>query len=199
MHDCFRDDRHGCPTVADCLHLLTVDPSTQTEGQSCEQIDLALLWICLLFDWGVWGCLGGNLWSGEILFSLGTTKLDVTFGGRTISHSALVLPTKAFQAVLGLDFLCTTPCQGLLTSPEPCMITKNTPFEKCITSKKRTKCTRSPTNCGRPSRTHSTPKATALETMEVDPREFQIDLFAKLKNFTRPLFCRRENCAFRYD
>ena len=46
---------------------------------------------------------------------------------------------------------------------------------------------------------HPGVKAIALETMEVDPREIQIDLFANLKNFTRPLFCRRENSAFRYD
>ena len=45
----------------------------------------------------------------------------------------------------------------VLNLVDSCMITKNTPFEKCITPKKRTKCTRSPTNCGRPSRTHSTP------------------------------------------
>ena len=60
--------------------------------------------------------------TGEILFSLGTTQLEVQFGGKSIYHTALVLPTNAFQAVLGLDFLCTPPCQGVLTSPEPCRL-----------------------------------------------------------------------------
>ena len=43
----------------------------------------------------------------EILFSLGTTQLQVQWGGKSIYHTALVLPPNAFQAVLGLDFLCT--------------------------------------------------------------------------------------------
>jgi len=42
--------------------------------------------------------------SGETTFTLGITDLELNFGGTTINHTALVLPTTAFQAVLGLDF-----------------------------------------------------------------------------------------------
>jgi hypothetical protein len=71
--------------------------------------------------------------SGETIFTLGTTELELNLGGNTITQQALVLPTNAFQAVLGLDFLCTPPCQGLLTSPEPCRLLydhREYPFEK---------------------------------------------------------------------
>jgi len=58
--------------------------------------------------------------NGETFFSLGTTQLEVRLGNRTVQQQALVLPTSAIPAVLGLEFLMKPPCQGILTSPEPC-------------------------------------------------------------------------------
>ena len=47
--------------------------------------------------------------SGETILTLGTTTLELDLAGTSVQQTALVLPTNAFQAVLGLDFLCTPP------------------------------------------------------------------------------------------
>jgi len=60
--------------------------------------------------------------SGKTIFTLGTTDLELNFGGTPINHTALVLPTIAFQAVLGLVFLTKPPCTGIITTTEPCKL-----------------------------------------------------------------------------
>jgi hypothetical protein len=142
--------------------------------------------------------------SGETIFTLGTTELELNLGGNTITQQALVLPTNAFQAVLGLDFLCTPPCQGLLTSPEPCRLLydhREYPLKK-ITSKKDTYAFYKITKQFWKTESYTVNpaiKAKALETLNVDPREIEVDLFSNLKNHTRALFCRKENSAFWYN
>jgi len=76
--------------------------------------------------------------SGETIFTLGTTDQGLNLGGTTINHTALVLPTTAFQAVLGLDFLTKPPCTGIITTPEPCKLLYNNqayPLRKIDSSK----------------------------------------------------------------
>ena len=52
--------------------------------------------------------------SGEAIFTLGTTTLELDLAGTSVHQTALMLPTNAFQVGLGLDFLCTPPCSGLV-------------------------------------------------------------------------------------
>ena len=54
--------------------------------------------------------------------TLGTTEIEMDFRGRKVFQTAYVLNTNAFEAILGLDFLATPPCRGLLTEPKPCRL-----------------------------------------------------------------------------
>ena len=141
--------------------------------------------------------------SGETIFTLGTTTLELDLAGTSVHQTALVLPTNAFQAVLGLDFLCTPPCSGLVTCPEPCRLLYNNreiPLKR-VTGKdtyKFYKVTQQPFKTESYT-LHPLVKAQALGNLGVDPRELEVDLFANLKNHTRNLFCRKDNSAFKYD
>ena len=57
--------------------------------------------------------------SGETLYTLGTTELLLKLGDKVITQKAHVLETKAFQAVLGMDFLNGPFCTGIITHPSP--------------------------------------------------------------------------------
>ena len=99
--------------------------------------------------------------TGEILFSLGTTQFEVKLGGKSIYHTALVLPTNAFQAVLGLDFLCTPPpvkvCQPVQNHVVYYMITKSTPLRRFGLTRRLTSSEKLFTNFGSRKVTHCTP------------------------------------------
>ena len=57
--------------------------------------------------------------NGAKLFTLGTTELTLKFGEKVLTHKAYVLETNAFEAVLGMDFLSTPRCTGIITFPSP--------------------------------------------------------------------------------
>ena len=138
------------------------------------------------------------------MFRFRTTQLEVTLGGKSIFHQALVSTTSAFQAVLGLDFLCTPPFQGILTSPEPCRLLYDKveyPLKKMQAHKDTYKFFRITRQLWKTESytLHPEVKAKALASLEVDPRKIEVDLFANRKNFTRPLYCKKSNCAFRYN
>ena len=141
--------------------------------------------------------------SGETIFTLGTTQLELDLAGTSVLQTALVLPTDAFQAVLGLDFLCKSPCSGLVTCPEPCRLLYNNqeiPLKKVAgkDAYKFYKVTQQPFK-SQSYTLNPLIKAQALEHLGIDPRDIEIDLFANLRNFTRRLFCRRQNSAFHYN
>ena len=60
--------------------------------------------------------------NGVQVFTLGTADFSMLLNGKKVKHPAHVMETTAFDAVLGLDFLSTPPCEGVLTSPEPCRL-----------------------------------------------------------------------------
>jgi len=47
--------------------------------------------------------------SGETIFTLGNTGLELNLGGTTINHTVFVLPTTAFQAVEAWTFSPNPP------------------------------------------------------------------------------------------
>ena len=57
--------------------------------------------------------------NGETVFTCGTTTMMLKMGEKEIPHTAHVLETNAFQAVLGMDVLAGPRCQGILTFPSP--------------------------------------------------------------------------------
>ena len=60
--------------------------------------------------------------NGETIFSEGVADLTLKFGECVLKQPALVVPTHAFQAVLGMDFLTNPKVGGLLTQPPPCKL-----------------------------------------------------------------------------
>ena len=142
--------------------------------------------------------------NGETIWTLGKTNIAVTFNEKQILHPALVLPTRAFEAVLGLDFLSTPPCKGLMTSPTPFLLLRNgdeIPLKKYTNQMgsafhvfKVTKVFRNE------SYTLITPvRIQCLLDLGVNPLELSIDLFANNLNHIHDLFLTRSNNAFLYD
>ena len=58
-------------------------------------------------------------WKWSNHFTLGTTDLVLQFGNKVFTHKAYVLDTNAFEAVLGMDFLSSPRCTGIVTFPSP--------------------------------------------------------------------------------
>jgi len=142
--------------------------------------------------------------SGETLFSLGTTQLEVKLGNRTVQQQAVVLPTSAIPVVLGLDFLMKPPCQGILTSLDPCRLLFDhqeyplrtlTAFQDVS---KLYKVTHMPWK-SEAYTLHHIVKAKSLEALGVDPWDIKIDLFYNHKKHRRELCCRKETSALLFD
>ena len=53
--------------------------------------------------------------NGETVFSEGQAVLSLQFGDCKLEQTALVVPTSAFEAVLGMEFLTNPKVGGLLT------------------------------------------------------------------------------------
>ena len=60
--------------------------------------------------------------NGETIFSEGVAELSLKFGDSIFSQQALVVPTNAFQVVLGMDFLSNPKVGGLRTQPPHCKL-----------------------------------------------------------------------------
>ena len=111
--------------------------------------------------------------------------MELDLSGTSVYQTALVLLKNAFQAVLGLDFLCTSPSSGLVNYPEPCRLLYNNreiPLKR-VTGKDTCKFYKV---TQQPFKTESYTlnpliKAEALGNMGVDPRGMKVELLQTLK------------------
>ena len=138
--------------------------------------------------------------SGDTIYSLGETNLQMNLGSKTIFQTAVVIETTAFQAVLGTDFLSNPRVGGLITQPPPTRLlvdgelfevqeTQGTPtshrvyrlFKKegySLTDSLRDE---------------------VLRELEVPKACFSIDVFANFRNCKESKYMTRENSAWRYN
>ena len=137
--------------------------------------------------------------NGETIFSEGTAELTLQFSDTILKQTALVVPTTAFQAVLGMDFLSNPRVGGLLTQPPPCKLL----VDGSLIPLKETGA----------SQIHrlfrlfkkesysliSDVRSEVLQKLGVDSSKVIIDLFANRKNFQECLYCTRQNSAWKYD
>ena len=137
--------------------------------------------------------------NGDTIFSEGTASLLLKFGETLFSQQALVVPTDAFQAVLGMDFLSNPKVGGLLTQPPPCKLLvdgKCYPLQESQGSQihriyrlfKRESYSLVPSV-----------REEVLSKLEVDPLLIKVDLFANHANFQESKYCTRSNSAYFYD
>jgi hypothetical protein len=137
--------------------------------------------------------------NGETVFSEGQAVLNLQFGDCRLEQMALVVPTSAFEAVLGMDFLTNPKVGGLLTQPAPCRLLvdgKTYP----LSEHKASQIHRIYRLYKRESYTLvKDVKAEVLQKLDINPVRLTIDLFANHKNAQEVLYCTRENSAFFYD
>jgi hypothetical protein len=137
--------------------------------------------------------------NGDCVFSEGVIDLALEFGESRFKQPALVVPTTAFQAVLGMDFLQNPKVGGLLTQPPPCKLlvdgkcyplseTHGSQIHRIYRMFKKESYTLVPRV-----------KKEVLEALEVDELNLKVDLFANHQNFQEPKYCTRQNNAFFYD
>jgi hypothetical protein len=125
--------------------------------------------------------------------------LTLKFGEKVLTHKAYVLETNAFEAVLGMDFLSTPRCTGIITFPSPPKLVVDGEFfllKELANSSAQKVC--------RIFKTESYTvvpgvKDTIFADLEVQKEKVAIDLFANYMNHQEPLFCTRKNSAFFYD
>ena len=137
--------------------------------------------------------------NGETVFSEGCAELSLSFGDIQLQQSALVVPTTAFQAVLGMDFLSSPRVGGLLTQPPPCrLLVDGQTFP--LSEHKASHIHRIYRLFKRESYTLvEDVREEVLRKLDVDPSLIEVDLFANHKNFQHHLYCTRENSSFYYD
>lgn len=140
--------------------------------------------------------------NGQTIWTEGTAEIVVSCGETTIVQPAVVLDTDAFQAVLGMDFLQSPHCGGLLTQGPraPCKILLdgkahileeaniNVHNYRLFRLFKKESYTLIPE-----------PKSQAFSHFGISSDQIHIDTFANHKNAQYPLFCTRKNDAFAYD
>jgi len=117
------------------------------------------------------------------------------------SSSPLSSPRLQLLQFLRLDFLMKPPCQGILTSPEPCRLFfdhQEYPLRD-VTAFQYVSMfymvTHMPWN-SEAYTLHPMVKAKRLEALGVDPRDIKFDLFANHKNHTSEWYYRKETSAF---
>ena len=140
--------------------------------------------------------------NGAKLFTLGTTDMVLKFGDKVIEHTAYVLDTTAFEAVLGMDFLSSPRCTGIITYPAPpkllidgaTFVLRDMPSSRLNSAQKicRVFKTESYTLV-------EDVKSRALRELCVSRRQIAIDLFANYSNHQESIFCTRQNSAYFYD
>ena len=137
--------------------------------------------------------------NGATLFTLGTTDLTLQFGSKILTHKAYVLDTNAFEAVLGMDFLSSPRCTGIITFPSPPKLMvdgelfilqelPNTSAQKLCRIFKTEAYT-----------LIEDVKKNVLEDLGIQKEKNVVDMFANHKNHQESLYCTRQNSAFFYN
>jgi hypothetical protein len=138
-----------------------------------------------------------RLGNGDVIYSLGTTTLEVPLGRNIIPQTMMVLETDAFDCVLGMDFLNQPGVQGLMFRPARIVVNDdevelredsgsslNYMFRMFHTESYKLS----------PEYRHN-----AIEKLGLNRSQVKVDLFATRKNAQELLFCTKENSAWQYD
>ena len=137
--------------------------------------------------------------SGETIYTLGETNLQLQFGTKSITQKAVVIDTAAFQAVLGTDFLSNPRVGGLITQPPPTRLLVD--GEPIILQES------GGSNIHRVYRLFKKEsysleeklREKALQELEVPKTSIFIDVFANFRNAKETKYMTRENSAWRYN
>lgn len=137
--------------------------------------------------------------SGEVIYSLGTTEVQVSLGvDTTLTQRCHVVETNAFDCVLGLDFMHSQPVNGLLLKP-PRLIVNNQEYLLREDSQ-----IFSVQHCFRMYQTEDyklrvSVRDQVLLKFSLRPENLEVDLFAGPKNNQVHLFCSKQISAWKFN
>ena len=132
--------------------------------------------------------------NGQLLFSQGTTDVEVNLGQHKFSQQVMVLDTKAFEEVLGMDFLHSSPMiNGILFRPARLVVNN----EEILLREEVGE------NVNRLLRLFKTEsyqlipqvRNQALNDLGIKNKQVKVDLFASPQSNSEDLFCTKKNSA----
>ena len=137
--------------------------------------------------------------NGQIVYSQGSTELQVQLGRHNLTQRVMVLDTTAFECVLGMDFMNHPLVNGILLKPARLVVDN-----EMIPLREENHTGRLVNTLFRIYKTEAFQlipdvRKRALQELGINAENVVVDVFASEWNSHENLFCDKKNSAWRYD